>query len=156
MDEPVNREEASRLLDQIGVLRHACDLDLLVFFARHPRTLLTSEQLAAWLGYELKQIAASLEMLLQTGLLTRTQNPTHAARMYLFVVGESSDNWVPTLLKLASSRAGRLALKEELSGRASKDADGPVRDAREGQAAPRPRPFVVRRSSKETSAAKAG
>lgn len=151
----MNREDASRLLDRIGVLKHACDLDLLVFFARHPRALLTSEQLAAWLGYELNQIARSLEMLLQAGLLVRTQNPTHAARMYIFVVGESSDNWVPPLLKLASGRAGRLALKEELSGRASKDADGPVREARQ-RAATHPRPFVVRRSSKQTSAAKAG
>jgi hypothetical protein len=29
-----------------------CDLDLLIFFARHPRILLASEQLAVLLGYE--------------------------------------------------------------------------------------------------------
>ncbi|MCA1585175.1 MAG: hypothetical protein LC791_10545 [Acidobacteria bacterium] len=142
----VNREDGRQLLDRIGVLKHACDVDLLVFFARHPRSLLTSEQLAAWLGYELKQIAASLEMLLDAGLLTRTQNPTHAARMFIFVVGDSSDDWVPPLLKLASTRAGRLAVKEELSRRASKDTDGPVgHAARQTRATDSPSP--VRRAT---------
>jgi hypothetical protein len=86
----VSRDDAHLLLDRIGVLKPACDLDLLVFFARHPRALLTSEQLAAWLGYELKQIAESLEVLLEAGLLARTQNPTHAARMYVFSIGGST------------------------------------------------------------------
>lgn len=151
----MNREDASRLLDRIGVLKHACDLDLLVFFARHPRTLLTSEQLAAWLGYELKQIAESLDMFLEAGLLTRTQNPAHAARMYSFVVRDSSDDWVPPLVTLASTRAGRLAVREELSRRASADAADPLgRDARQRRAATRP--FVVRRQSNATSGAKVG
>lgn len=153
----MNRDDARRLLDRIGVLKHACDVDLLVFFARHPRTLLTSEQLAAWLGYELKQIAASLEMLLDAGLLTRSQNRTHAARMYVFVVGDSSDDWVPALLKLASTRAGRLAVKEELSRRAPKDTAGPVgHAARHTRATTRPRPFVVRRQPDETAGTKVG
>jgi hypothetical protein len=154
----MNHEDARRLLDRVGVVTQACDLDLLVFFARHPRALLTSEQLAAWLGYELKQIAGSLEMLLDAGLLTRTQNPTHAARMYVFVAGDSSDTWVPTLLELASTRAGRLAVKEELSRRTSKDTDGPLghvgRPTR--AATTRPRALVVRRQSDETSGSKAG
>ncbi|MFN2447459.1 MAG: hypothetical protein ABR606_17975 [Vicinamibacterales bacterium] len=154
---PVNREDARRVLDRIGGLKHACDLDLLVFFARHPRTLLTSEQLAAWLGYELNQIAESLEMLLGAGLLTRTQNPTHAARMYVFVVGDSSNDWVPPLMTLASTRAGRLAVREELSRRASKDTDGPVGHAdRQTRARTRLRPFVVRRQPDETSGTKVG
>ena len=149
----MNREDVRQLLDRIGVLRHTCDLDLLMFFARHPRTLLTSEQLAAWLGYDLKEIAGSLEMLLEAGLLTRTQNPAHAARMYVFVVGGSSDNWVPPLLKLASTRAGRLVVKEELSRRASKDTVRPVGNA---AAIARPRPFVVRCQPDEASGSKAG
>jgi hypothetical protein len=152
----LNREDARQLLDQIGVLKHACDVDLLVFFARHPRTLLTSEQLAAWLGYDLKQIAESLEMLLEAGLLTRTQNPTHAARMYIFAVGKSYD-WIPPLLELASTRAGRLAVREELSRRASKETDSPAGgDARQRRASMRPRPIVAQRQLNEISRAKVG
>jgi hypothetical protein len=37
-----HEETAGRLLDQFDVLRHATDLDLLVSFARHPRSLLAS------------------------------------------------------------------------------------------------------------------
>jgi hypothetical protein len=152
----VNREDARRLLDRIGMFTHACDVDLLVFFARHPRTLLTSEQLAAWLGYELKQITESLEMLLEAGLLTRTENPPHAARMYLFVGGGSSGEWLPGLLKLVSTRAGRLAVRDELSRRAPKETAGPVGPAaRQTRATTRARPFMVRRQS-EISRAKAG
>lgn len=150
----MNHEDARRLLDRIGVLKHACDLDLLVFFARHPRALVTSEQLAAWLGYELKQIAESLDMLLDAGLLTRTQNPAHAARLYVFIVGGSDGEWVPTLLKLVSTRAGRLAVIEELSRRAPKGTNGPV--ARQTRATASPRPFVVRRQTDNPSGAKAG
>ena len=40
-------EEVQRLLSRAPIIRSACDLDLLVFFHRHPRVLLTSEQLAA-------------------------------------------------------------------------------------------------------------
>jgi len=43
----MKREQARRLVERIGVLRNACDLDLLLFFVRHPRALLTSEQIAA-------------------------------------------------------------------------------------------------------------
>lgn len=39
------------LLDGVPTLRRACDLDLLLFFARRPVSLLTSEQLAAFVGY---------------------------------------------------------------------------------------------------------
>ena len=153
----MNREDARRLLDRIGVLKHACDLDLLVFFARHPRTLLTSEQLAAWVGYELKRVAESLEMLLDAGLLTRIQNPPHVARLYIFVTEDFGDDRVPTLLKLASTRAGRLALKEELSRRAATNQNGRVRHAAgRAPAVTRPRPFVVPRRSDKTSGSNVG
>jgi hypothetical protein len=57
-------DRARRLLAQIDeVMRHPCDLDLLIFFARHQRTLMGSEQLAILLGYEFKQIAVSLDIL---------------------------------------------------------------------------------------------
>jgi predicted transcriptional regulator len=109
-------EEARALLDRASVLREAADFDLLVFFARHPRTLLPSESLAALLGYELKDIARSLEALLECGLLKRTQTSAHAARLYVFAA-EAPHEWVPPLLKMATTRAGRLALRQLLANR---------------------------------------
>jgi hypothetical protein len=143
----MKREDAQRLLERVRILRHPCDLDLLLFFARHPRAIITSEQLAVWLGYELKQIADSLDVLLDAGVLTRTQNPTHAARMYVFAIGGTSGGWLPSLLALASTREGRLVLVEALSGRASKHSDGPtLRHARDAALSSRARPVVVRRN----------
>jgi hypothetical protein len=113
----MNREDARRLLDRIGVLRHPCDLDLLMFFARHPRTLLSSDSLASFLGCELKQLAESLELLLEAGLLTRTQTTAHAARLYVLAADSGGDAWFPALLALASTRPGRLALRETLARR---------------------------------------
>ncbi len=102
--------DARRLLDQLEVLRHPSDLDLLVFFARHPRTLLATEQISAFLGYGFKEIAASLDLLLEAGFLTRTPNRRHAARMYVFAVSAPGGGWVPALMRMASTRPGRLAL----------------------------------------------
>jgi hypothetical protein len=107
-------EEARTLLDRASVLREAADFDLLVFFARHPRTLLASESLAALLGYELNDIARSLEALLAGGLLKRRQTSAHAARLYVFAADEPPE-WVPPLLKMAATRAGRLALRQLLA-----------------------------------------
>jgi hypothetical protein len=112
-----NREEARRVIERAGVLRRAADLDLLLFFGRHPRTLLSSDQIATFLGYEITQIAESLELLLDAGIVKRTQNPTHAARLYVLTPGHESGGWLPGLLQLAGSRQGRLALLTELSDR---------------------------------------
>ena len=114
----MNPGDARQLLDRIGVIRRACDLDLLIFFVRHPRSLLASESLASFLGYDLKEIAASLDVLLDAGLLTRTQTSAHAARLYVLAVDKTGrgtkQGWLPALRELASTRDGRLALKEAL------------------------------------------
>jgi hypothetical protein len=110
----VTPEDARGVLHRLGV-RHACDLDLLIFFARHPRTLLTSESLAGFLGYDLKDIAESLDVLMTARLLTRAQTPAHAARMYVFAVDDTSGDWLPSLLAVVSTRAGRLAVREGLA-----------------------------------------
>lgn len=111
------------------MLRRPCDIDLLMFFVRHPRTLMASEQLAAFLGYDVKQIAESLDTLLGAGLLTRTQNPAHAARMHVLAVGGSGGGWLPALLDVASSRDGRLALRLALTSPSDGRADRPAADA---------------------------
>lgn len=96
-----------RLLARTSVVRDGCDLDLLVFLHRHPRALLTSEQLAAFVGYDIKQVAKSLDAFIDAGLLVRTQNPMHAARLYLLVLDGPKGGGLATLLKLASTRHGR-------------------------------------------------
>lgn len=104
------------LLAQTRVIQDACDLDLLVFLHRHPRTLLTSEQLAAFAGYDIKQIAKSLEAFIEAGLLARTQNPMHAARLYLLVLSGPRERGLRTFLELASTRQGRREILAILKG----------------------------------------
>jgi hypothetical protein len=115
VDLETKQEHARRILERIDALRHPCDLDLLIFFARHPCTIMASEELAAFLGYELKQIAESLEVLLGAELLRRTQKSTYAVRMYVLAAGDSGSGWWPELLELASTRDGRLALRLALA-----------------------------------------
>ena len=143
-------DHTRRLLDRIGVLRHPCDLDLLVFFVRHPRTLMASEQLAAFLGYDLKQISDSLDILLETGLLTRTSDPTLAARMYVFAIGGTNGGGLPELLELASTREGRLILRREMKRRALEATTGPAArtDGRVPTPQRGPRPFRITESIK--------
>ena len=143
MDRDENRAHARRVLGQAGVLRSAADLDLLLFFARHPRTLLTSEQIATFLGYEITQIAESLELLLGAHIVTRTQNPAHAARLYVLTPGDESGDWLPRLLQVAASRDGRLALLAELAERRSHGPGDPAADSAATRRA-RSRPVLLR------------
>lgn len=113
----------TRLLSRAPVVRSACDLDLLVFLHRHPRILLTSEQLATFVGYDIKEIAKSLEAFLEAGLLERTQNPMHAARMYLLVLTGPRHDGVRDILKLASTHHGQAALLEALDPARSQTGD---------------------------------
>jgi hypothetical protein len=109
------------LLDRIDLLGNPCDLDLLVFFARHPRILLASEQLALFIGYEFTEVAASLDVLQQAGLVTVLTNPIHTARVYVFTIGDQGAGWLPDLLQVASTREGRLALVRALRERPAGD-----------------------------------
>ena len=146
----VTADDVTRLLNQLGGLNHPCDLDLLLFLARHPRTLATSEQLGVWLGYELKQIASSLDLLLDRGLLTRTQTSAHAARLYTLVDGGSGGGWLSSLLQFASTRQGRLALRKAIVGRPGSGNPPTARTTRTMNA-PVGRPYVVRRRAGQTS-----
>lgn len=137
--------EARRLLGQRDVLRHPSDLDLLIFFARHPRSLLSSEQLATFLGYGAKDIATSLDLLLETGFLTRTPNPKHAARMYVFAVNSPGGGWLSALKDLASTRAGRVALIGAIRGR-SPTSDSPTQPGAADESKSSTLPFSRRRT----------
>ena len=119
-------QDAGQLLDRLDV-RHPCDLDLLMFFARHPRTLLSSGRLALFTGYELNQIAESLEILLNAGFLARTPNSNNTARMYVFSSEGPDAESLPSLVQLMSTRDGRLAARLALTRRLVEGASGPVR-----------------------------
>jgi DNA-binding MarR family transcriptional regulator len=116
------------LLETTGI-QHPCDLDLLVFFNRHPRVLLTSEQLAARVGYDLKQVARSLDFLIERGLLSRSQNQTRVARVYLFRA-DGAEARLERLLRLGSTPDGRSVLIRLLGERAPRAAavEGPAKN----------------------------
>ena len=108
-------DHAQRLLDRIAVLRHPCDLDLLIFLARQRRTLLANEQIADLLGYDFEQIDASLELLVGAGLVTQMTNRTRDTQMYVLAAADSTrPEWLPELLRVASTREGRLAMLQAL------------------------------------------
>lgn len=108
-------ELAKRLLARTPFIRNACDLDLIVFLQRHPRTLLTSEQLAGFLGYNLKDIAKALESLIDVGLVERTaQQSLHAARMFTLLLDGPHGGGIRPLLDLAFTREGREAILQAL------------------------------------------
>jgi hypothetical protein len=112
-------DDAQTLLDRIETLRHPCDLDLLIFFVKHPNTLMASEQLAAFMGYDLKRLESSLNVLLEAGLITRSQNRAQVARMFVLATDGIHGRWLPALVTAASTPTGRLALLEALKRRAA-------------------------------------
>ena len=114
-------DHARRLLDRVDILGNPCDLDVLVFFARHPRTLLASEQLAILLGYEFTQVTGSLNVLQRAGLITVSQNPIDTAHVYVFTTGDQGAGWLRDLVQFASTRQGRLALVRALRERPAGD-----------------------------------
>jgi hypothetical protein len=115
------------LLDRVGCLRHPCDLDLLLFFYRHPRAFLISERLAQYVGYDLSQVAQSLETLISAGLLRRSPNSTHPAQLYVLTRGSTLGKHLSSLLRFAAAREGRLAAIDALKQRqSSAPSPGPV------------------------------
>lgn len=121
------------LLDRIGCVRLPCDLDLLLFFDRHPRAYLMSERLAAYVGYGVPQVTQSLETLISTGLLRRSPDSPHTARLYVLTPDSALGGWLSSLLRFAGTREGRLvvidALKQrQTSGPSGGGEPGPVVD----------------------------
>ena len=143
MADPTSRDasdmdDAPTLLSRIPALQRPCDLDLLVFFARHWRALLSSEQLARLLGYPLREIARSRDALVAAGLLTRVQDPTRAERLYVFESGGVHDGPIPAIVKLASTPRGRWSLREALQA-ANHTTEHDARPPRDGVSSKRNR-----------------
>ena len=102
------------MLDRIRGIRHACDLDLLLFFYRHPRALLTGEQIVAYMGQDRERVAKSIEGLIEAGLLTRSQNPSHSSRLYVLEMDAVPDGGLASFLKIAATRQGRMEIRRLL------------------------------------------
>lgn len=114
----MRRDEAKRLLAGAPIIQSACDLDLMAFLRRHPCTLLTSEQLAGFVGYSLKDIAKALDAFIEAGLLARTtQQSLHAARLFVLLLDGPPGEGVRALLELGSTRAGRQSILAALNAR---------------------------------------
>ena len=146
-------DRATRLLAQIDdVMRHPCDLDLLIFFASHPHTMMRNEQLAILLGYEFKQIDVSIDVLMRAGLVTVLENPTFTSRMYVFVAGDQRPAWLPDLLQIASTREGRLALVQPLRQRSAGKTGGPAAARVERAPTAEPDPRLNRLSAQKAAA----
>ena len=107
--------EVKQLLARLAVIRNGCDLDLLVFLSRHPRALLTNEQIAIFVGHDMKHVAQSIDLFIEARLLERTQNPTHAARMYTLDLDGPQGGGFKKLLDLASTREGRRVILKHLT-----------------------------------------
>jgi DNA-binding MarR family transcriptional regulator len=107
-------QDLRSMLDRVRGICHACDLDLLLFFYRHPHALLTGERLVSYLGYNREQVANSLEGLIEAGLLSRSQNPSHTARLYVLELGGVTGGLLQSLLKIAATREGRQDLMRML------------------------------------------
>jgi hypothetical protein len=111
----VDTDAARTLLDRIPQLQRPCDLDLLTFFARHPRTLVSNEQLGQLMGYQLNEVARSRDVLIAAGWLTRTESPTRRPPLYVFEAGGADGKLLSALVALATTRDGRLALRRVLA-----------------------------------------
>jgi len=108
------------LLDHIGCLEHPCDLDLLLFFYRHPQAFLKSERLTEYVGYDLPRVERSLETLMTAGLLRQSPVATRPARLYVLTRSSSTlGGWLASLLRIAATREGRLAVIHALKQRSS-------------------------------------
>jgi CheY-like chemotaxis protein len=123
----MNATHARVLLDRIAVLRHPSDVDLLIFFTRHPRALMDNEQLATFLGYEITQIAESLDVLLKAEFLRRIPNRARAALVYVFAAHGPTEELLQPLVELACTREGRLAIRWVLKPRPASGTEVTIR-----------------------------
>jgi DNA-binding MarR family transcriptional regulator len=98
----------------LAMLHSPCDLDVLLFFHRHPRAFLSTLELAQNVGYDTADIDASIEKLIMAGLVTPSKSREGTtARLYEFTPGRWA-SVLSSLLWVASTADGRRALRRAL------------------------------------------
>jgi len=107
--------EVLGLIEAAGI-REACDLDLLLFFSRHPRVVLTNDQLATYVGHEVEDVARALELMLGASLLKQGLSPSAAGKMYVLAVDDVAE-WLEPVRRLCATPDGRHALRTLLKER---------------------------------------
>jgi len=87
-----------------------CAADLLRYFQRHPTVYVTTDQLAACVGYAPDHIEAGILTLTRAGLLVQRRQPGLTAALYRLV----AEAWLSELVRAASSASGRRQLRRVL------------------------------------------
>ena len=105
------------LVEAAGI-REACELDLLLFFARHPRVVLSSEQLATYVGHKVEHVERALELMLGASLLKQRLNAGAAGGMYVLAADHVAQ-WLEPVRRLCATPDGRHALRTLLKERRS-------------------------------------
>ena len=126
----MTRHDIQELLSSAGSVRNACDLDLLIFLWRHPRSILTTDRLARLTGSTAAQIGSALDFFLERGLLERDLHPSHSARLFVLRLEGANGEATRRLLRLASSAEGRREVLGTLAGEAGPPEEGTQRAAR--------------------------
>ena len=103
------------MLDRVGGIRHACDLDLMLFFYQHPRALLTSDRLAICIGYDRETVAKALDALIAGGFLKQTRSQSNEVHLYVLERGGLSYGALASLLEFAVTRDGRVGVMRLLA-----------------------------------------
>ena len=102
----------------LNLLRCQCDLDVLIFLCRHPNALLTVDDLAARVGYNVHDVGTSIEVLIEAGLLGCSGEAAERHRSEAFLYRLMPGRWdaiLGPLSWLASSADGRRSLRRALT-----------------------------------------
>ena len=102
----------------LNLLDCPCDLDVLIFFCRHPNALLTLDNIAARVGYNVHDITTSIDVLIAAGVLGRSEEGAERRRSEAFLYRLMPGRWdaiAEALSWLASSADGRRSLRRALT-----------------------------------------
>jgi hypothetical protein len=102
----------------LNLLDCPCDLDVLIFLCRHPNALLTVDDLAARVGYNVHDVGTSIEVLIAAGLLGCSGEAAERRRSEAFLYTLLPGRWdaiLGPLSWLASSADGRRSLRRALT-----------------------------------------
>ncbi|MBV8318672.1 MAG: MarR family transcriptional regulator, partial [Planctomycetaceae bacterium] len=110
-----------------------CQWDVLIFLDRHQTSLVGAEHLARLLGYSTELLVDALDVLVSLGLVGRSR-VSQGARLYRFTPPSGSPHGEAfrRLLDLASHRAGRLVLSQQLRKGEQTPSEGPDTDQKNG------------------------